>query len=714
MSEMNPELLQQLLVTFRDEAAEHLDTLNHALLQFEQATHAEEQQGHIQNAFRAAHSLKGAARAVSLDDIQTIAHGMETVFQAVRDKGVLLGADECDVLYEALDEIRQALSGAAIDVPHMHEQLLAIANTDAPNATEGTPQETPDATHSVEVSSQQDETIRVSLRKLDDLMAEVGELLVSRISTHQRMSETRQINQRLLEWAKSWAAIKVLLKQQVHPQLSDVLFHHAEIMQGLTERLTLLEQDTRRDLSRLEMVTGNLQDKLRRVRMIPFSVHSLMLERVVRDAARLEGKEVQFEIIGGQIELDKRVLELLKDPLIHLLRNAVGHGIEPAQERGDKPTEGHITLKVELRGSEVHLHVTDDGRGFQMDQLHEAYRQRYGEHSESLIKMAFAPGITTSKQVNEIAGRGIGLDVVREQLERIHGRFAVHTEAGIGSTITLIVPTSLAITRVLLVVAEGQPFAIPLMSVEKILIPEQVILVAGKPVLRTADGNIPMTTLSALLGLAASTKTLKPLALVIVAGDQRLAVLVDDVLTEQELAVKPLSFPAQRVANVTGAALMGNGNPVVVLNPAEFLHSYQGATHTLPAVFEPKSQEAAPSLRVLVVDDSITTRTLERNILEAAGYNVITATDGLEALNRLQNQMVDVVVSDIEMPNMNGFELTQTLRDTDSYAHLPIILVTSLEREQDRQRGMVAGANAYIVKRGFDQVELLATIEQLT
>lgn len=717
MPDLNDELLQELLQAFRYEAAEHLETLNNALLQFERTMEPEQRQAHIQDAFRAAHSLKGAARAVSMDSIQSIAHAMENVFQSVRDEGVELKSEDCDLLYDALDNIQQTLSGKESNTNAIEQRLKAI-NGHTPTTTNGAvvvdePDFAAAQSEQPHESVASDETIRVSLRKLDDLMAEVGELLVTRISTAQRLTETRQLNQQLQDWSKSWSSIKNFLKRHEDPQLTDLMFQHADVMQSLMERFNTLQQDTHRDVTRLDLVTINLQDKVRQVRMIPFSVHSLMLERVVRDAARVQNKNVNFEIIGSETELDKRILEQLKSPLIHLLRNAVGHGIEPPEERGEKPPRGTIKLKIHQRGSEVHLQITDDGRGFQQDKIKAAYEQRYGATSENPINLAFMPGVTTSTEINEIAGRGIGLDVVRSLLEKVHGRFTVQSEAGEGTTITLIVPTSLAITRMLIIIVDHEQYALPLMAVEKIVIAENITTVSGKPMLKVDGHNLPLISLAAIIGKPTGTLDDQPMALIVAIGDQKIAILVEDVLTEIELAVKPIGFPVKRVRNITGAALMGNGDPVIVLNPADFLQTYRSSSVPIKQAAQVAQQPEKPVISILVVDDSITTRTLERNILEAAGYYVVTATNGVEALNRLAEHTVDVVVSDIEMPAMDGFELTQQIRSSDKLSNLPIILVTSLEREEHRERGMKSGANAYIVKRGFDQAELLTAIEQL-
>ena len=763
-------LMQQLLQTFRDESEDHLRVINAALLQYERSDVPEQRQEAIQSAFRAAHSLKGAARAVSLGEVQKLAHAMETVFQNIRDHQAQLYPTDADRLYDALDLLKAHLNGESPSVTELANLLFQIGGqpppdapaiptpppvnlpeVDAPPAFLTTempvslpPLEPPPApvapvavpapvspTTEVEpapsvvhspVRDPGRETIRVSLRKLDDLMAEVGEMLVTRSAASVRQADIRAIRRMLDSWAKSSTEIKMVLKRQSNAVLLDMYTAHADLMQTLIDSFEQLEQANLRDSANLGILTDNLQDKVRRLRMIPFSSQRLHLERAVRETARQSGKQVRFEIVGEHTELDKQVLETLKAPLIHLLGNAVVHGIEDADQRRalGKHEDGYIGLYVQQRGGEVWIHVTDDGRGFDSGRIQAAYQARYGElpSGESVVGLAFAAGVSTAENVSELSGRGVGLDVVNDAVTTLHGRVSVNTVANEGTTITLSVPTSLAITRNLMVRVSDEVYALPLLAVDKLLPIENVLSVGGRSAIQFGEKTIPLVSLAQLLRRSEApiaNGQQNRLALIIAVGDRTLAVSVDDVLTEMELAIKPLPNPLSRVPMVSGVALQASGQPVIVLNPGDFLTAYRSARFEFkPQPVTPKNAPEVPAIQVLVVDDSITTRTLERNILEAAGYDVITATDGQEALNRLQeNEDIKIVISDVEMPNLSGLGLTRAIRADAQYQDLPVILVTSRERDEDRQEGMVAGANAYIVKRGFDQTELLGIIDQL-
>jgi two-component system chemotaxis sensor kinase CheA len=713
MSMTDDDLLRDLMQTFLAEAEEHIQTINGFLLQLERAPEDARRKELLQDAFRAAHSLKGASRAVSLPDIEALANAMESVLQQARDANLPLTANTCDVFYAMLDAVKQLLEGQPADVDGLRTRLNNVVG-------EAIALELPAQVEAPAPVASVEETIRVSVNKLDDLMAQVGELLVSKITAEQHLADMQAIRFRLAQWPEAWREIKMLLPRvngDTGLQLTDVLTRHYEQLQSLTQDINDLHQTVGRDTLRLGMVTNSLQDEVRRVRMVPFDTLALGLERAVRDAARSEGKQVAFRIEGGEVELDKKVLETLKDSLLHLLRNAVGHGIEEPEVRAvmGKSAEGQVTLTVQPRGGEVRITVRDDGRGFDLAALRRANGAALDETASDsdVIALAFQPGITTAASVTVLSGRGVGLDVVRDQLEAVQGRISVNNNPGSGVAIELIVPTSLAMTRGLLVRVGGERYVLPLLSIEKIVEVHSSFAVSGKTMLTVDGAPLPLVSLAAVLGRPVAEIPANPLAVIIAVAEQRLAVLVDDALTEQELAVKSFSQPLRRVRNVSGAALLGNGEPVVILNPADLIKSAQGVPMQNVVIHNKQAEAETRVAHILVVDDSITTRTLEKNILEAANFHVITATDGLEAIKRLKDNTIDIVVSDVQMPNMDGIALTRHLRDSGDYKSLPIILVTSLESREDRERGMVAGADAYIVKRGFDQAELLATIQRL-
>jgi two-component system, chemotaxis family, sensor kinase CheA len=725
--ELDDNVLRELMQTFQAEAVDYVKTINQSLLQMERAETDVQIQEQVQAAMRAAHTLKGAARAVNLLSVEKITHEMESILQAGGDDMSVMTPDAYDTLYAALDVMEQLIAGLEIDPDPIQASLAELLNVqgmEVSGAGSRVKAAFSDDANArlVPTLTRAEDTIRVKTSKLDELMAQVGLLLGVRIGSGERLQNARDLRHRLARWHKLWREIKLVLPQTQGPaaqQLSDLLYGYAAHMSDTQRAFDRLEHNMRQDARRLDMALGILQDTVRQVRMIPFQTIALSLERAVRDAARLEGKQLEFTIEGQDVELDKQVLEALKDPLLHLLRNAVSHGIESSSERIDsgKGPVGHIAVRVAQRGNEVQIVVNDDGKGFDLDGLRAAHRNGHGdsdlETSDQVIALAFAPGVSTATEITEISGRGVGLDVVRQRIESVRGRIHVTDHPGCGATMALTVPTSLAITRVLLVRAGTEQYGLPLLSIEKIVRPGHVSVIAGKSLLEVDKAHLPLNTLSAVLERPVSEASLtEQFAVILVVAEKRIALLIDDVMTELELAIKPLADPLLQVRNVLGTALLGSGEPVIILNPGDLIKST--AHHTYRALMgtrQAETVEAAP-IEVLVVDDSITTRTLEKNILTMAGYKVTTATNGQEALKQLEAHHFDIVISDVQMPHMDGIELVTALRGLNKFQVLPVILVTSLESAEDRQRGLSAGANAYIVKRGFNQEELLKTIRQ--
>lgn len=722
------DLQRELLKTFQVEAQEHLQKLNETLLQLERQPDEATRHALLQEVFRTAHSLKGAARAVSLTDIENLAHIMENVLQQARDARLELTPPICDALYDTLDSIQQMLNGDPVDIDPISVRLMATISDKSETAPPPLV-----APHREVVSPGMslvpgEETIRVAVSKLDDLMAQAGELIMAEISTGQHLSDVRSLREQTARWPKLWREIKALLPRlegDAGRQLADLLSHHHEYMQNLAREMNALEQTINRDALNLSMNMTRLQDEVRRVRLVPIQTLVPGIQRAVRDAAHSEGKLISLVVNGGEVELDKKVLESLKDALLHLLRNAVIHGIEMPDVRltAGKPAEGTISLTIRQQGSDVHISVHDDGHGFDVEGLRRASAESGGpifddetNPNDIIVAVAFQPGMTTMKHVTELAGRGVGLDVVRQGIVDLRGRIKIENAPGEGATIHLVVPVSLTMSRGLLVQVGPEQYALPLISVERIVEAHDLFTIGGQTALQVDGRPVPLVSLAALLDRPQPERKngKKTLAVILTIAEQSLAVQVDDVLTEQELAVKPLSHPLLRVRNVEGAALLATGEPVIVLNAADLFKSARGAPVLTLPVSKGQADRPVHHPHILVVDDSITTRTLEKNILEAAGYRVTTAIDGMQALEKLEaDNSIELMVLDVQMPRLDGFSATEQLRTNAKYRSFPIILVTSLESQEDRERGMMAGADAYIVKRGFNQAELLVAIERL-
>ncbi|HSP78578.1 MAG TPA: response regulator, partial [Myxococcaceae bacterium] len=458
-------------------------------------------------------------------------------------------------------------------------------------------------------------------------------------------------------------------------------------------------------------------EEVRRARTLPFAEACAGLERIARDAARGAGKQVRLEVRGGTQELDRSLLQGLREPLVHLVRNAVAHGVESPEERraAGKPEEGRVTLSARLRGGRVEVVVEDDGRGLSLDIIREQARARGLEVADdaAAARLIFLPGLSTVEAVTAVSGRGVGLDVVRTQVEALRGSVDVPFQPGQGTRFTLDVPLTLSTLRVLLVAAGGQTFAVAGESVARLLRlePEDVRVVEGRQTWAAPEALVPLATLAEVLGLPADAPRPRPSAMVLRGGEARAVLVVDEVVAEQEVLVRGLGSRIRRARHLSGAAVLPDGRLALLLNAASLARAAEG--RATPSGLFPSPAEERARRRVLLVDDSMTTRALEQSILEAAGFEVLACVDGLEAWERLQAEGADVIVSDVEMPRMDGFALTEAVRGSPRFGKLPVVLVTARERPEDKARGLEAGATAYLVKSAFDQTHLLETLRQL-
>jgi two-component system chemotaxis sensor kinase CheA len=578
--------------------------------------------------------------------------------------------------------------------------------------------------------------VRIPAAKLDALLAVSGELLVARQRLEPRTQELAALLQFFVRWREDWrkavgplrralevhgpanGSARPVLHRKGTRALEQVAENLARTASSLDSLLSSLVSDRRA----MERAAGPLEEEVRRVRMVPFAEVCEGLERAARDLAKTEGKDVELTLEGGDIELDRSVLAALKDPLLHLVRNAVDHGIEapPAREAAGKPARGRVKVEAAVRGDRVRIVVTDDGRGLDVNAIREAATRRklpLPADSDAAGQLIFLPGFSSTRFITEVSGRGVGLDVVKSQVEALHGSVACGAKAGGGLAVILEVPLTLTTMRAVLISVAGQVHAIPQAHVQGLVRigVEDIRSVEGREVIRLGAAPVPLASMSDVLGYPAREGPRAgakiPVVLVSV-GEQRAAFSVDELLSEQDLMVKSLGPRLRRVLHFSGATFLPSGRIALILNAADLLRSALRRAPGKP-VAEEFVAKAANAKRLLVVDDSVTTRSLVKSILEAAGYAVVTAPDGAAAWQILQERGADLVVADVEMPRMDGCDLARTIRESPRFRKLPVVLVTALDSAPDRARGMEAGADAYLVKTAFDQKQLLETIAQL-
>ena len=728
-----------LLAIFWEEANEHLTTLNDVLLKLEMAEATEADSQHLLKELnRVAHSLKGAARAVGLTRIETVAHYMEEVFQAVMNQTLMLSPTIADTIYDGIDLIQTIADGADPQPDVLTRVITKLEQAIVRGVAPAPPQVTtrpPDAddvpADGPPEPGRGDESVRVTVARLDRLMAQITELSVSRMHDAEQLKRIHRLRATLNDWQKDWrdvrtAYIRLARRMQDMPDdlltLLNFLEHNQRQLSQTNRMVSALQHDVAQENLRMNSLVDQIEDEVDRMRLVPFTSLIALLQRMVRDLARDLEKSVYLEVTGGDVAVDKAVLDELLDPMMHILRNAVDHGIEAAEDRRTqgKPATGKIQIQIEQRGGEIIIQVRDDGRGIDADAVRRSAVKRglidpataAALSDEDVRTYIFYTGLTTSEQVTTVSGRGLGMDIVRDRVEGLRGRVSVSSVVGQGTTLTLNVPVSLTRIRCVVLKLGTARYAVPSSTVVRLadVAPDDVFTAEGQKVIALDDEVIPLVELAQVLDVPANATDadLHPLV-VLQATDRIVGFQIDGLETELELILKPFGPEIAGARYLSGAALMGAGDVIVVLDVNDLVRGATGMTR--PPRREVQTAPIAGRLRVLVVDDSITTRTLEKNILETAGFQVTTAVDGVEGFSRLSEEWFDLVITDVEMPQMDGLELCRRIKADEALRTLPVILLTSLSKPEQREAGLKAGADAYLVKSNFDQDELLETIQ---
>ena len=617
------------------------------------------------------------------------------------------------------------------------------------------------------------ETIRVPTRNLDGLMTQTGELTVTKIRIAHRLNEIEDLVSLWEEWSRDAFVNRFVVhdlennlnryssEKGTIGQLQNYYHRSTERLEQLGSLINQLRNTFSEDIARLDIISDELEDGIRTLRLLPLSTIFNLFPRMVRDLARQQRKEIELVISGGETRADKRILEEMKDPLMHILRNAIDHGIETPEERrkSGKPAIAKIELRGYQTATHVVLEVCDDGRGLDIEKIKQTALKRGICQPEELLGMTpqqihsliFAPGFTTRTVVTEVSGRGVGMDVVRTNVERLKGIIQVESSPRKGSVFRIQLGTTLATAHVLIVSVQGISYAVPVEFVQmtKLVQVNEIFAIEGRETIVFEDQPISVAQLADLLEIRWTSSQFEPEStisqesksrfslspsliqknpssptmdvaspcIILKVGEEKLGLFVDALVDEQDVVLKPQSQLLKRVRNVAGATILGTGEVCIILSPQDLIKSIrkQAGVISSPSARSALKVQDNSSVKpvILLVEDSITTRTQEKRILEAAGYEVVTAVDGLDGFNKLGTRSFDAVVSDIQMPNLDGLSLVTKIRQNRDYSELPIILVTSLASDEDKRKGAEVGANAYITKASFNQEVLIETLKRL-
>lgn len=737
--ELSPAELAELQTVFKAECDEHLAALNGLLMSLERRP---DDADALNETFRRVHSVKGAARMVGLAGIEAVAHALEAMLAPVRDGKRTLAKRELEMLFEGTDAITVFMttaSGTSKDDPKVRELLAKMsapanghsnghsaktaepappdesgANTGAADPLKSTPAS---AIELAVESAAGGEMVRVAAEKIDKLIALRGELVRALgVEEDELKSLTSLVDEALDEIERARRATAAEGTRFNDAATSELRRRREHLRTALSR---MAERNARRT-SGLE----ELRDSLADLRMLPAGTILQGMHRVVRDVALNLSKEADLTITGGDVPIDKVILDALKEPLIHIVRNAVSHGLEAPDVRAarGKQRSGCVHISVSTGTASATITVEDDGAGIDFERVRDAaISNGFASSADAatmneskLVALLFKPGFSTAKTADQFSGRGVGLDVVADRIAQLRGSYTVESVLGKGTRISLRVPVSLLTSSVLAVKAGSHEVCLRQTEIrEAVMLKHEDVVNIDGHINATIRGEVmPVVPLASIGGgegeVFFSHDGVKP-AIVVEFGERAAALVVDSLEGVCDVIVKPLPKPLGQLAGIAGCAILGNGIPLCVLDGERIVAS----AHDRGSRGAVVHAQPAKKRSLLIADDSLTTRTLLRNIMLSAGYDVETAVDGVDAWNKVQQRTFDCIMSDIEMPNMNGWEFCDRVKRDGRLADTPLVLITSLSKDEERRRGLELGADAYIVKGLFNETQLLETVERL-
>jgi len=725
------DLLREVIDIFVAEVREQADRISQALLTMEQQPSTIPTE--IEELYRQAHSLKGSSASLGVEELSQLAHHFESALLPVRRHRGTLTAELVDLGLRAMDAAKLRVVGLQADtevglaevrelavqfekIAHSHGEVGEPAPIQSgPTAPSPPPVAQPPTVEAAELIERElpqstvletTDTVRVSVDKLASLIQHTDDLRRLRGQLERHQSEVTAMLRGLEKLVRA--------SQKSNDGVSK---RSSEELQHFVRGLRALRRDLLDDVEGLQSTTGELDDGLRAMQLLPAVLLSQPLHRAVREACRSTGKEASLQLRGEDVFLDRTLLEAIKNPLLHVVRNAVDHGIEEVavREAIGKPAAGKVTVSIEQRGSQVEITVVDDGRGLDVLRIREvAVARGLLSDKEAMLldeqesyQLLLRPGFSTKEETTALSGRGVGLDVVNTTVRKLHGTLQLDSTPGSGAVFTISVPLTVAASRVLMLEEQDHIFAVPLPAVARIALPrrDELISLGGQTVYYLEGQPHTVIGLSKLLGQTHTGDAPSRQPLLILRGSSGVAIACDRLRGESDLVLRPLPIELRRYALLSSVAIVPSGPALFVLSPQALI----AAAGSLRQAQDSRGRRRT----VLVADDSITTRSLLRSVLEGGGYRVRTAADGDEALRIARGEPIDLVVSDLRMPRLDGIGLLHRLRGDARTNKLPVVLFSGADNEEDRQRGLSAGASAYLAKGDFERGQLVDVVTQL-
>ena len=752
--------IKAFIPKFVDENRDRIQKLNRAILAFEKDASNLEL---LKEIMREVHTLKGTARMMGFVDIVTLSHKVEDMFVKVKEGGLQSTKGLYDIVFQSLDMIANMVESKLKDVrsttnvEEMCSRLEVVLSASGLQDKEEVSQRKADkvisevaeskivenkppsifpveqegkgAVSEAKIPQEGKKTIRIGLDKIEALYNHLVELIMTQMTFRQRCEDMMKLNQyaKQLKTIKAETGADLGSHESDNKKLHQIVTRYNRVEDHLLKEISRHSEASETDVVKLDAVTEGIRQQVMSMRMQPISTIFDLATRLVRDLSRQFNKEVDLVVSGADVELDNNIIEILKDPLVHFLRNAIDHGIEEPSLRMSlgKKKAGTISLSAKQEGGDILIIVEDDGKGIDKKQVKETavWKGLLSEEEakkvsdEEIYEIIMKPGFSTSKIITDTSGRGVGMDVVKTVVDRLNGSLIIESTVGQGTRFVLKVPATIALINVLILRVGNMTLAVPSAGVNRVahIIGKDISTLEGKASAFIEGQTIPLIHMADIFVLAKEEGNRDDHVPIIISRSDRgkIGFIVSEFLYEKEIVFKEFKGYLKKPRYFSGVTTLGTGEIVLILNIQELAKARE-LSGLLPLTeVSTAGKPAVKKHTILIVEDSMITAELEKNILENAGYEVNIAIDGIDAMDKLHGKKYDLLVTDIDMPRMDGFELTSKVRADKRLKDLPVIVVTVREKVEDKRKGIEVGADAYILKKEFDQNNLLNTIKRL-
>lgn len=709
---------ETFIENYLDELHENLQDIDHSIIALH---HDSENDEHLKKVLRLFHSIKGSSRMLKFSVMEEMSHGIENVLKGISDARYPFTRQIEELVFITTDYMRTAAGEIknSQEDSFQSDQLLSVFDQAASgepfslealrkNREEQSTKET--SSDSLSDGAEEDESIRINVKQVNSIVRDLNSLIIRQF----QFKKQQEIVQELED------VLHTLESMKIKHSLSDDFNSQMGRGQKLIQRL---KKDFLEEMPLLERQTFQVQEDVLALRMLPLDIVLGTLPKMVEELSIQQEKEISLEISGSDTRIDKFILENIHDPILHIIRNAVDHGIEPPEKRieQDKPAKGTITIHCKLEGGNIVIRIKDDGSGIKYDSLRRKALRLYPDRKDeieameesSLNSFLFQSGFSTKEKADTLSGRGVGLDIVKNDIEKIKGKITLSSEEGNGTEFTLSVPLSLSTVEGVFIISGDHKFLIPSNFVNEILIIDtaNIVELVSRKAYKLRDRVIPFFPFTSLFQTGYNRIQDKSFMIIIEAYGEETGIVVDSVLRFSSLVQKPLPSNLTSLQAIRGVVFDESFSIVPILHMPDVITRFK----KLKNIDERRKYSPADKTykRILLVDDSLTTREIEKSILELEDYNVTTAVDGIDGLEKADSQYYHLIITDIQMPRMDGLTFVDNLKKRNNYRNTPVIVVSSTRDNELEQKFRRLGVEAFIVKSEFERGNLISEVKKL-